>query len=380
LKINITTSSYFPSIDGTSFVVQQNVKALLQLGYTVNVFTNTNSKSKFGENVFTFKIKGNGTLLKRFKGEIEKYKEVLKKESENSFLNIYHGWHAWPTHLALDENITSTKQIVYSHGTGFNTKEPLLKRYARRFLYFYQKSIILKYLGQIDAMIFISNDRKHPRCFDYHTFKKKSFYIDNPSFERINDIENCDIEKLRKIENLVKTPKKTFLNISNYQSIKNQKFLVKLIHKSGYDINLIFVGSDNNKYLQSLIKLNNRFKNPEKIIFLTNIPDYMINYLFTKTDCFLFSSNNDFVPLVLIESNKNSLPFLSFQTADTKRDGGFFAENKKDYIRIFDKIVNSTKLELSEIGKKGYIYYQQNNTFEIYLTKISHVINYFKNE
>ena len=102
MKINVTTSSYYPSVDGTSIVVQLNVKAFLELGHEVCVYTTEGSISKYGETVYAFKINGNGRLFNNFSGQIKEYSLTLEKNSNPDTLNIYHGWHSWSTHLALD--------------------------------------------------------------------------------------------------------------------------------------------------------------------------------------------------------------------------------------------------------------------------------------
>lgn len=374
MRINITTSSYYPSIDGTSIVVQINVKALLELGHDVCVYTNFGSSSKYGETVYTFNIKGNGRLFNNFKGQIYEYSQLLKENSNPNSLNIYHGWHSWSTHLALDLKIKGVRQIVYSHGIGFNTLEPFFIKLIRKLLYYGQKKKLIQYMRNLDAMIFISNDINHPRNFDYFNFNNQKFLIDNPILDRDINFLDSDRSKIKYIENILQGSNKLFLNISNFQSIKNQLFLINLINNYKLESNILFIGSQPNKYLEYLKTYTSKLANKHRIHFFTNVSDYIIEYALSKSHCFLFASKNDFVPLVLIEANKFSLPFISFKTADIKRKGGIFVNSKDEYIKIFNLFYNKNEYDLKSIGTEGYDYYINHNTYDIYKKNIDNII------
>ena len=377
MRINITTSSYFPSVDGTSIVVQINVKALIELGHDICVYTSEGSLSKYGETVYTFNIKGNGRLFNNFNGQIKEYTQILKENSIQGSLNIYHGWHSWSTHLALDLNLKDVKQIVYSHGIGFNTLEPFFIKLIRKLLYYGQKKKIVHYMNILDAMIFISNDIKHPRNYDYFNFNKQKFLIDNPILSRDTNLKDTDETKINYIENILRDSNKLFLNISNYQSIKNQLFLINLINTFEYESNIIFIGSKSNKYLDYLKTYTNRLSNKHRIHFFTNVSDHIIEYALSKSYCFLFASKNDFVPLVLIEANKFSLPFISFKTADVKRKGGVFVKSNDEYIKMFKIFYNKNHNQLKSIGTEGYDYFINHNSYDIYKKNINNIINTF---
>jgi len=375
MKINITTSSYHPAVDGTSIVVQLNVKAFLELGHEVCVYTTEGSLSKYGETVYTFKINGNGRLFNNFSGQIKEYSQILEKNSNPNTLNIYHGWHSWSTNLALDLDLHNTKQIVYSHGIGFDTLEPFLINRIRRILYFGQRKLIDRYMTKLDAMIFISNDINHPRNYDLVNFSKKKFLIDNPIINRENKFKDTDLLIIKYIEDLLSNSKKLFLNISNFQSIKNQRFLIDLINNFEYESNILFIGSKSNNYFNNLKKYTTNLKNKHRIHFFINVSDHIIEYVLSKSHCFLFASKNDFVPLVLIESNKFSLPFISFRTADDKRKGGIYVNNNIEYYNTFKIFYSKSFNDLKKIGSEGYNYYINHNTYTIYKDKIRNMLN-----
>jgi hypothetical protein len=195
--------------------------------------------------------------------------------------------------------------------------------------------------------------------------------------ERQGDFSKFDNDVILKFKLLINNNKRIFLNISNYQSVKNQMFLIKLINSYCEDVHMIFVGSKDSNYLDKLIQYNNSFSNNHRISFYYGLSDLCIQYLYMNSSCFLFASKNDFVPLVLIECNKYSLPFISFRTADSCREGGFFVENEADYLLKFDYVYNLPKDQLNLLGKLGLGYYETNNSFEVYKNKILEVLNFF---
>ena len=230
-------------------------------------------------------------------------------------------------------------------------------------------------MTKLDAMIFISNDINHPRNYDFLNFNKKKFLIDNPIINRENNFKETDLQIINYIEDILLDSKKLFLNISNFQSIKNQLFLIDLINNYEYESNILFIGSKSNNYLKYLKKYTNKLINKHRIHFFANVSDHIIEYVLSKSYCFLFASKNDFVPLVLIESNKFSLPFISFRTADDKRKGGVFVKNNIDYLNTFKSFYNMNINDLKKIGTEGYDYYINHNTYTIYKNKINNMLN-----
>ena len=149
------------------------------------------------------------------------------------------------------------------------------------------------------------------------------------------------------------------------------------INNYEYESNILFIGSKSNNYLKYLKKYSNKLKNKHRIHFFANVSDHIIEYLLSKSYCFLFASKNDFVPLVLIESNKFSLPFISFKTADDQRKGGVFVKNNIDYLNTFKSFYNMNINDLKKIGAEGYDYYINHSTYTIYKDKINNMLNNF---
>ena len=368
--VNIFTPQYYPKKNGLSFVVQKNVESLLILGFQVNVLTAAGSNQMLTENIYKFNISGNGSIINPIRGEIDDFIVIVEKLSKKALCNIYHGWHIWSTNLPLKYSTKiKCKQVVYSHGIGYSTLEPLIPRLVRRFLYLGEKKRINSYLKELDGFIYIGQNLSHPRSNDVLRYDgKNKTFIPNPI--PVREVTNANALKYSPI---FFNNKKTALCISNFERVKNQRYLISLAEK--YNFNLILIGSEKNKfskYLEKMI-LSRRLDSQVKIFY--SLTDDMILNHFQESDFFLFPSRNDYAPLVLIESNKYGLPFISFTTADIARKGGVFCHSQLEFENAILSFVNMDQSKLKRIGECGKMYYLENNEDSIYLKNIQNFMN-----
>ena len=367
--INIITPTYYPAVNGVSFVVQRNVEALIKLGYSVNVLTSEGAIKFLSENVYVFKIKGNGTFINPIKGDIASYIDMLNRLSSDAELNIFHAWHSWSTNLILKVNfLPDTKNIIYSHGTSFDSLEPVIQRFSRRILYFDEKNKIKKGIKKIDGLITIVENKAHPRCYDNKIFSGKAYYLPNPLPLRKIETDSLTFE----LDSLFSNDKRTAFCISNFEPIKNQLYLIKLSKE--YSFNLVLLGSKPTRYSQRLINFIDEEKMNDQVKMFFELNDSTIQMLFKSADFFLFASRNDFSPLVLIEANKYGLPFISFLTADAVNPGGIFCRNSKEYAVAINKYIQSAKAELTSIGVAGQKYYEDFHSFSKYTNNLNDCI------
>lgn len=373
--ITVISPFYYPDVNGISNVVQLNVKALLDLGYKVNVVSKVGSIPMFSENVYTFNCYGNGTLFNKVRG-IDKAKMMfcvfnLSKESE---LIILHGWHSWSTNLVLDISETlSCKLVLYSHGTSFRLHKRSLRSYVRIINYLPEIIKFNSRIRKIAALISITNDYTHYRCHDLRNLGSKEIYLlPNPIKDRI--YKNTDplyFEDSYKV--FFSKNQKVALCISNFEVIKNQLYLLHLVKK--YLFKLILVGSEESAYLNILKKFVHENNIQDFVKFKINISEIETSWLLENCHFFLFASTNDFCPLVLIESAKNGLPFISLKTADIKLKGGLFANNYSTFEYFTSLFLDFHSDVLHKIGKEGIHYYESNHSFESYKKKLNNIIN-----
>jgi hypothetical protein len=369
--INIITPFYYPSVNGVSIIVQKNVLALLEFNYEVNIFSSNTAKPLWNENVLCFDLSGNGSIMNPIKGDIEIFKTKLLNYSKNTEMIILHGWNSAFTNITL--NISSdlnTKLIIYSHGVGFISKENFFKRNIRKLNYFGAKSLINKYLKIIDGIIYITNNKNHVRCYDIINYKNKNkYYIYNTISERIVN------ENMQYLHKSIFFSFSKFSNddpvcfcLSNYEEVKNQMFLIKLSYKLNFK--LICVGSSKSNYYHKLVKLINNLNLSNQVLLLYDQKDDIIDFLFKESKLFLFASKNDFSPLVLIESMKYKLPFLSFETVDNIHPGGFYVKNNLDFENKLSFLLFKNITDLKNIGNDGFDYFNKYHSNEIFKKSI----------
>lgn len=370
--ITVVTPFYYPEINGVSHVAQKNVEALLDLGFDVNVLTNTNGQAKTKEQVYGFDLKGNGTLFFPVKGAKKDFVKKAVVCSQQSELLILHCWHSWSTNLILDnyERLKS-KVYVYSHGTSNKSSKFNLYFTLRYINYFFETIRFKNYLEKIDGLISITNNNNHFRCLDLELVNSsKIHYLPNPIVDRkINSIDFLAAKQ--KYASFFNTDLKIAFCLSNYEEIKNQKFLIEIVNK--YPLKLICVGAKQTSYYEELKDLVVKYKLENRILLENNINDSTIEGFFMDCSLFLFASKNDFSPLVLIESSKYGLPFLSFETADNNRKGGFFCKNNEEYEEKLKWFLQEES-DLQKIGSEGKVFYEKNNAFESYKNKLSNII------
>jgi hypothetical protein len=193
----------------------------------------------------------------------------------------------------------------------------------------------------------------------------------NPIIDRNININEFEFAK-KSYENFFKTDLKVAFCLSNYEEIKNQKYLIDLVIK--YSFKLICVGSKETEYYLKLKKYVKKNNLQDKILLDYDKNDSTIDWLFKNSSFFIFGSRNDFSPLVLIESSKYGLPFISFETADSNRRGGFFCANKEEYENNLQLIIQSKKTDLEKIGLEGMSFYLQNNSYISYKNKLGIII------
>ena len=371
--INIFSPFYFPQVNGMSFVVQKNVEAALALNYNVNLLTFTGATSISTESLFTFHIYGNGSLMNPIKGEIDRFLNTAILVSNEDCINILHGWHSAFTNTILDNiDLIYGKTFVYSHGTGFSTNENIGRRLIRKINYCGQRQKLIKYMEKVYGMIFLTDNIKHRRCFDNNHYNQSvRFTLFNPVLER--NVDFCKpIHHYNPFYNLFELPGRVAFCLSNYEKVKNQEYLIYLSIKYGFK--LICIGTEATDYYRYLVKFVSDHGYNRQIKLLFNQNDNIIVEAYKQSDFFLFASRNDFSPLVLIEAAKYQIPFLSFETADTDRPGGFFCKSKKEYERKVKYLLDLEKPELRQLGRMGLLYYEEFHSADKYINKIKLIL------
>lgn len=373
MNITIVTPFYYPDINGISNLVQLNVIALIELGYSVNIVSKKGTRNRFNEKVLTFSCYGNGTILNKVRGkDIDLMVTEVINLSKESELILLHGWHSWASNLILDNSKKlHCKLILYSHGTSFFNQRHFLISAIRCANYLPEIIKFKSRLNSINALISITDFENHYRCQDIVKVDKRKLYLLH------NTIRNRYENNVAKFDNnsyyeFFSDGNKISLCISNFEQIKNQLYLLKLVKK--YKFKIIFVGSSETKYLTLLKKYVHKYQLQNFVLFKIAISDIETDWLLGNCHFFLFSSKNDFCPLVLIESIKYSLPFISFYTADNKLRGGYFATNEAEFEICLINYLNLDFDSLRKIGNEGLIYFDLFHSYNRYKNNLNNIM------
>jgi len=354
-SIYVITPFYYPEINGVSFVVQKNVKALIELGYSPIVLTKCGSKSISSEKVVTFDLKGNGTIANRINGEVDKYLNFISKMSKDSLV-ICHCWHNSFSNLFLDNTI-NRRITLYSHGTSFLNSSSLIKNFPRIINYIPEIISFKKRLNKLSVLTSITLNKKNYRCHDLKLFRGKVFFIENPGIDRSFD-ENAEIQ----------VPYKDYyLIISNFEKIKNQYWLIKNIIKNKISENFVFIGSSKSKYFFKIKKLLRKSRD-NNIKLVVGASDSETSFYLKNCKTLLFPGKNDFSPMTLIEAIKYNIPFISFNTVQMHPKCGYYTNNKRDFI---GRILNNRETIKTDNSE----YYEDVFSFKKYKENIEKLIS-----
>jgi N-acetylgalactosamine-N,N'-diacetylbacillosaminyl-diphospho-undecaprenol 4-alpha-N-acetylgalactosaminyltransferase len=166
--------------------------------------------------------------------------------------------------------------------------------------------------------------------------------IENFNCEKVVTIHNpFDVEKIINLskENIeYHKDKFSFITIGRLDSGKNHKLLINSFSKLNIDANLYIIGEGE---LRSELENQIKTLNLEKKVFLLGRKENPYKYI-SKSDCFVFSSNYEGFPNVLLEALSCSIPIIS---TDCKSGPREILAPQSDFKNIL-----SSGIEQSEYG------------------------------
>jgi N-acetylgalactosamine-N,N'-diacetylbacillosaminyl-diphospho-undecaprenol 4-alpha-N-acetylgalactosaminyltransferase len=145
-------------------------------------------------------------------------------------------------------------------------------------------------------------------------YKKADLVISN-SIGNQKDLKETFKVKAKIIYNVLdfncekreKFKKFTFINVGRLDEGKNHKLLIKAFKKAGIEADLLIIGDG--PLRGELENLVNNLNLEEKVKFLGKRNN--VNYMLAKSHCFVFSSNYEGFPNVLLEALACNLPVIS---------------------------------------------------------------------
>ena len=368
MKILFTCFRYWPTKGGVQVVTQYLAEELVKMGNDVTVVTMPidGRKEKKHNGVKLIEIDWKvGHPYPYFKGE-KPFKEFIIKHQYDYdvLINVCSEMAYTKWSLEIYKEIKIPK-ILYLHGVWdfkfhkYNFRNPrklfskvrgnAINMYYYRFKYYkafhdYDKIISLHYF-----------DKSNLFFRDY--LKYNCTIIENAA--------NDDFFDKDKFDHKIKLPKKYFINVSNYEDRKNQKYALKLFLENkdiSDDIEFIFIGGTKNNYYDELVKIykdyckRNHCK--KKVKFLYDVPREDISTYVKNASLCLFTSKEEAFPISILECMAAKVPFISSDCGVMKYlPGGVVCYSESDFNYWISKLIlnNELRLQFGELGyKKTY--------------------------
>ncbi len=220
-----------------------------------------------------------------------KYKKMLDSDVSVSFMNRPNYINVLAKLFGYKGKVVISERITPSMEYKTNSLKNIVNKFLIKILY--KKADLLlpnsKYIAYDLSTFFNIPDNKIKTIYNLLSF------------------EICNKSK-NKEKNKSKTKRRfTFINIARLENQKNHLLLLKAFKKARLDANLWIVGDGS---LREKIKKEIKNLNLEKKITLFGTQKNVC-YFLTLSDCFVFSSNHEGFPNVLLEALACGLPVIS---------------------------------------------------------------------
>lgn len=360
MKIIITVNTYYPLTDGVQSVTQYHAEGLSKLGHQVTVVSVLHSGMKEvewhnGVKIIRYNIHTKHAL---HGGDKVGYRELITRLCDNADVLLNVATQTATTEVLfpiLDE--LKVKKILYMHGMhdfswhqfGFSYSVHKIWNDIRWGWDYIHNG---KYLKKYDEVIQL-------HALDKATiFFKKKYNINSVVIENAAEtmfFDNSDI-----------TYGDYLLNVSNFDSRKNQKLLLEAYYKSEQTkTELVLVGSKKNSYSSYLNKLKEQYDKKygeRKVKILDNVPREKIAELVKESKIFLLGSKWEAFPIAITEAMAAKRPFISTDVGIVRfLPGGVTVKNLEEMVYWIDLFSSESQIA-EEYGEIGGNYAKSNLT------------------
>lgn len=383
MKILFLSENYYPKVSGVPIVTQYLAEGLHNQGHNVYIATRKyNFKEQEvinGINVFRFNIKRN--WIKTLCGDIASYQKFILNENFDVIIAECTECAVFDAFLPIIHKIKA-QTILHSHGMSVGTKpffkwEGLSKStfgYMYNWFYYrwYYKYYLIKYLKYFDKTICLSEIASDIKYFSKNS--KDNYILPNA-------INEDFLKKTRPVQELqIKNLNMPYcISCANYQSIKNQKGILKQFFLSDItNLAMVFIGREKNKYYESLIKLYKRLCKKygiKKVLFLTKIERSKIPDIIGNAKLYLVGSVFEEYSLSIIEAMSKGVPFVSTNVGNSRILPGGITINKLNEMSKEIRYLTDNPKICMELGEKGQQYVRQNCQKEKIINKLLYIIN-----
>jgi glycosyltransferase involved in cell wall biosynthesis/predicted SAM-dependent methyltransferase len=322
LSILHTVEFYAPHTGGAEEVVQQISERLAKRGHRVTVATTKLPQRNFGElngvRILEFDIAGN--YARGFQGlDINQYVQLVRSDQFDVMFN--YAAQQWATDLAFAGlESAATKRVNVIAPCGYSAlsdaKTLRLPQYAKYF-----NAIIPTCLPRYDAAVYHSAMYKDYEFAANHGFTNSIVIPNGTSEEEFSIPSNVDFRQKYGI-----STRYLGLCVANFFPGKGHPTVIEAVRQMRRpDFTLVFIGKEG----QLLHELQNRAAGLN-IRFCVNIPRQDTIAAHQAADIFLFGSEIEASPLVIIEAKASRTPFVTTDVGNVREwKGGIVCAPEK---------------------------------------------------
>lgn len=363
MKILFLVESYYPKTSGVPVVVQYLAEGLVNRGHDVSVAT-TSVKDLDTEEVYNgvhiYRFSLRKTLLKRYVGEIDRYREFVI--SQHADANVFECSECVTTDVLLPVlSKLNGKKIFHSHGFAgkllplfrwnVNLKYSLGNTYNWFRFKWYYGYYFKKYVAKFDATICLSDIDSSKQWLEKNA--KKLYVLQNA-------VDGMFLEATNKVNifpfNHFSKP--YLVSVATYSKQKNQIGILHEFYKVKTDCTLVFVGPIETNYYDllnsELGKLQAKYGKGKKVYILLRIPRKEIPNVIGNASLYLCGSKFEEYSISLIETMSKGVPFISTNVGNARiLPGGVTIDNISEMHTQIDRLLTDKKAynKLSTAGK-----------------------------
>lgn len=379
MKIIFTVNTYYPLKDGVQMVTEYLAEGLAERGHEVIVITPKygNIAEEIYNNVKIIRV---DIYIKHalYFGDKREYQKLILRYTSDAdvIINICTQNPMTDWVFPIMDKILCHK-VLYMHGmynmcwqkSDFTSISNLGHKIWNDFRWRPYYKFSGKYFKKYDRIIQLHQFDRANNYFSEH-YGIQSSIIENA-------VEDVFFSKRQEIETVF--PQKYAICVANYLDGKNQEFVLKAFYLANLpdDYELIFIGSEKNKYYMKLIEIDKKLQMQygyRKVQFLYGIERGKTIQYIENASLFLFGSKSEVYPVVILESMAAGVPYITTNVGCVRYlPGGIIVKNEEDmayWIGLF--ALNESVCY--DVGKAGYEYIKANSTISFKVNQLENIL------
>lgn len=350
LSILHAVEFYAPRVGGAETVVQKISEGLVARGHRVTVATTKIPEREYlalnGVQIVEFDVRGN--LIQGFTGtDVARYPGFVEASRADVFMN--YAAQQWSADLAF-ENVVRGKagavNIIAPCGYSWFSEDD--RKLDASGYGFYYRNIIPQVVPAYDAAVYHSPTYQDYRFGEAHGFTNG---VVIPNFVDEAEFLSPPDPNFRAKYGI--TSRFMLLSVGNFLPSKRHSALIEIFRSLGRDdTTLVLVGRDGG-CLEALKQQARGLS----VIFLTDVPRSDTVAAFKSADVFLFASQVEASPLVIIEAKAAALPFISTDCGNIRDFAGGIVCEESDISKQVLVLLNDegARKNLGRLGRDEWL-------------------------